>query len=195
MDKIHHALKHGQYKSAAKKARKLAENGHAKAQTILGLLYENGLGVEKDMERAIFWMEKAASQGVAEAENHLGHLYLEGKSIEKDLARAEHWLAKAAEHGVSEAQLHLGTMYLRGHGVKKDINHAAILLRRAADQGSDEAREMMERVPVLKQASDAAKASGQGYSQGLYDLRDSWKGYADIVNSVNSAASGEPNNP
>ena len=40
-----------------------AERGHAEAQYQLGLLYEYGNGVEKDIARAVEYYQKAAEQG------------------------------------------------------------------------------------------------------------------------------------
>lgn len=44
-----------------------AEQGHAEAQYELGLIYEFGHGVEKNIPQAIKWYQKAAEQGHAKA--------------------------------------------------------------------------------------------------------------------------------
>ena len=44
-----------------------AERGHAEAQYQLGLLYEYGNGVEKDIARAVEYYQKAAAQGHPQA--------------------------------------------------------------------------------------------------------------------------------
>ncbi|GBC10321.1 hypothetical protein RclHR1_09520006 [Rhizophagus clarus] len=41
---------------------KAANLGNIKAQFNLGKIYENGKGVEKDMDQAIFWYKKSADQ-------------------------------------------------------------------------------------------------------------------------------------
>jgi uncharacterized protein len=43
--------------------RKGTDQGHADAQFNTGLLYEYGLGVNKDPQTAIAWYRKAAAQG------------------------------------------------------------------------------------------------------------------------------------
>ena len=48
-----------------------AESGNAAAQCVLGVMYENGLGVRRNFERAADWYGKAASQGYAEAQELL----------------------------------------------------------------------------------------------------------------------------
>lgn len=44
-----------------------AEQGDAKAQANLGLMYAEGKGVKQDLAMAKFWYEKAAAQGDADA--------------------------------------------------------------------------------------------------------------------------------
>ena len=51
-----------------------AEQGHAKAQCILGGIHALGEHLPKDVEKAIEWYAKAADQGLVEAQRHLAHL-------------------------------------------------------------------------------------------------------------------------
>ncbi len=59
------------YEEAFKWYRKAAEQGYANAQTILGSIYANGLGVSKDIKEAVRWYRKAAEQGNANAQGNL----------------------------------------------------------------------------------------------------------------------------
>ncbi len=52
-----------------------AEQGDARAQYNLGLMYVNGRGVPQDYEKAIDWFTKSAEQGFAGAQNNLGVMY------------------------------------------------------------------------------------------------------------------------
>lgn len=185
---IHHHIVHRRFKLAAERARVLAVKGHPKAQTVLGMLYQTGLGVEKDMKVAIYWLEKAAGHGLREAESYLGHLYAEGKYIEKDLDKAEHWLLKAAQHGERNAQLRLGLLYMDETWAKKDVRHAEIWLREAALQGSEEAKKELDKIPVVKAMEKRTQESARTYSTGLYSIKDSWAGYGEIIKSVNAAS-------
>ncbi|HIA51142.1 MAG TPA: sel1 repeat family protein [Candidatus Melainabacteria bacterium] len=192
---VHHHIVHQKFKLAAEKARILAVDGHPKAQTVLGMLYQAGLGVEKDMKTALYWLEKAAEQGLREAESYLGHLYLEGRVVEKDLDKAEHWLLKAAQHGEREAQVHLGLMYMDDKWAKKDIKHAEVWLREAALQDSEEAKIALEKIPGVKALEKRTKESQQAYSDGLYSIKDSWAGYGEIVKSVGAASAAASSGP
>ena len=66
------AYNRGDYASAFREFRALAEQGDASAQFNLGLMYDNGNGVPEDDRQAVFWYRKAAEQGVAGAQNNLG---------------------------------------------------------------------------------------------------------------------------
>jgi TPR repeat protein len=51
-----------------------AQGGHARAQYFLGNAYAGGLGVERNLPRAIAWWFAASEAGVAPAEEALAHL-------------------------------------------------------------------------------------------------------------------------
>lgn len=40
-----------------------AELGHPEAQINMGLIYANGEGVDRDLDKALYWYSKAAAQG------------------------------------------------------------------------------------------------------------------------------------
>jgi len=192
---VHHHILSKKFKLAAEKARVLAVDGHPRAQTVLGMLYQHGLGVEKDIKVAIYWLEKAAGQELREAQSYLGHLYLEGKFVEKDLEKAEKWLTKAAEHGEREAQVHLGLMYLDDKSAKKNIRSAEIWLRAAALQDSEEAKKALEKIPGVKLVEKHTQESEKAYGEGLYNIKDSWAGYGEIVKSMSAASAGTSGSP
>jgi hypothetical protein len=50
------------FKRAVEVARPRAEAGEPWAQLRLGIFYENGWGIEKDIEKAEYWYKKAAAQ-------------------------------------------------------------------------------------------------------------------------------------
>jgi TPR repeat protein len=89
---------------AAEWFRKAAENGHATAQSNLGVLYASGEVFEKNPEEALKWWRKAAEQGQPSAQFNLGQMLLEGKTAEKDLVEAYKWFSLAAEQGDRDAR-------------------------------------------------------------------------------------------
>ncbi len=69
------------YVAAANWFRIAAEQGHAKAQHNLGLMYESGLGVPKDCSEAAKWYRLAAEQGLASSQNNFGALFEAGHGV------------------------------------------------------------------------------------------------------------------
>lgn len=69
-------FKNQDYAAALTKLQPVAERGNADAQTMLGNLYQLGLGVEVDSARAIAWYEKASAQGYGIASNNLAGMRL-----------------------------------------------------------------------------------------------------------------------
>ena len=61
------AYDRGDYDTALKELRPLAEQGYPLAQATLGLMYAEGQGVPKDYVLAHMWMNLAAAKGVQEA--------------------------------------------------------------------------------------------------------------------------------
>src|ERR1700677_3310865 len=64
----------------------LAENGHAKAQHLLGEIYT--VNVPQDINKAYQLYQRAADQGLPDAQVALGLLYLSGKAVPQDDTRA-----------------------------------------------------------------------------------------------------------
>ena len=120
---------------AVKWVRKAAEQGFARAQYDLGLMYEFGTGVERSNEKAAEWYLKAAEQGYADAQYNLGDMYEYGTGVEQSYEKAAEWVQKAAEQGYADAQYNLGDMYRDGRGVEESFEKAAEWVQKAADQG------------------------------------------------------------
>ncbi|MFM2366475.1 MAG: hypothetical protein RIR95_1083, partial [Pseudomonadota bacterium] len=57
------AARAGDYETALREWRPLADQGHADAQAFLGAMYINGDGVARDPEEAARWYRLAADQG------------------------------------------------------------------------------------------------------------------------------------
>ena len=120
--------------------RQYAESGHADAQKILGRLYANGLGVEKDAAKAAKWAGKVAGQGDAREQFKLGRMYEEGDGVAQDAAKAAEWYRKAAEQDHADAQFKLGKMYEDGRGVPQDDAKALAWYFKAAGHGHAKAQ-------------------------------------------------------
>jgi len=93
----------GDYQAAFDEWLPLAELGDAEAQYNLGVMYDEGASVEKDLVKATEWYRKAAEQGFLEAQYNLGMMYYHGLGVHPDRAEASRWLQLAADRGDSEA--------------------------------------------------------------------------------------------
>jgi TPR repeat protein len=128
------AYNNGDYETAMREWRPLAEQGSAVAQNNLGVMYRDGKGVEQDYARAARWYQLAAKQGVAKAQYNLGVMYANGQGVAQDYAEAARWYQLAANQGVAKAQHNLGVMYANGNGVAQDDAEAVKWYRLAAQQ-------------------------------------------------------------
>ncbi len=90
------AYHRGDYATALREWRPLAEQGSAIAQNNLGLMYSEGKGASRDYAEAVGWWRKAAEQGYAKAQSRLGVMYDNGKGVPQDYAQAHKWYNLAA---------------------------------------------------------------------------------------------------
>src|SRR4029450_1264864 len=65
------AYNRGDYVPAIRLFRPLAEQGNAKAQNVLGVMYRRGQGVARNSVRAFVWFSRAAARGDATAKTEL----------------------------------------------------------------------------------------------------------------------------
>ena len=134
------AYERGDYATAFRLMKPLAEQGYAKAQYNLGVMYHKGEGVPADHAEAVKWYRRAAEQGIADAHYNLGVMYHKGEGVPADHAEAVKWFRKAAEQGYAKAQYNLGVMYRIGDGVPQDNTETMKWYRKAAEQGIADAQ-------------------------------------------------------
>ena len=148
---------------------KAADSGNAVAQYLIGVCYDNGIGVEEDIELAIDWYRKAAEQGVVEAQYDYGIAC----TVKNNMAEAFNWLNKAAERGYAKAQYTLGWSY--GGNLNNNISQAIYWLEKAAEQDYELAQ----------------LALANFYRQGLAEYRDyetAVEVYSDLAEKNNAIA-------
>jgi TPR repeat protein len=81
---------------AARDLAPIAARGNARAQAMLGLLYETGQGVPQAYDVAAYWYCRAAEQGDFTAQYLLGLAYDKGHGVPQDDIAAYKWLDLAA---------------------------------------------------------------------------------------------------
>ena len=160
---------------------KLAEQGDARAQFNLAIMYENGDGVPQDNQKAVEWYRKAAEQGHANAQLNLGFMYEKSYGVPQDKQKAVEWYRKAAEQGHATAQYNLAIMYKKGEGVPQDKKKAVEWYHKAAEQGFASAQYslgiMYYNGEGVQQDKKKAiewfqKAAEQGHAHAQFELGD-----------------------
>ena len=117
-----------------------ADQGEAKAQNNLGLLYYNARGVPQDYAKAREWFEKAAAQGYADAQYNLGVLYDFGLGVPQNYAVAREWFEKAAAQQHVRAQTNLGVVFQNGQSIARDYARAYMWYSLAAAHSPGDAQ-------------------------------------------------------
>ncbi|MDI6798231.1 MAG: tetratricopeptide repeat protein [Desulfatibacillaceae bacterium] len=92
------------FAKAVRGYRGLAVKGDPAAQRNLGMMYENGQGLPKNLAEACRWYKRAADKGDVEASYRLGVHMANGRGIPQDKAGAFVLLTKAADQGMVAAQ-------------------------------------------------------------------------------------------
>jgi TPR repeat protein len=88
------AYSRGDYVPAIRVFRAMAEQGNAKAQSVLGVMYRRGQGVSRSPVRAFLWFSRAAARGDAKARAELHEMSQTMTSEELSQARE---MAQACE--------------------------------------------------------------------------------------------------
>ena len=134
LDAGHAAYQDGDYATARTLLRPVAQNGDARAQSTLALLYYQGNGVPRDYGEALHWFRQAADQGDARAQFNLGVMYSEAQGVPQDHAEAAKWYRLAADQAYAPAQYNLGLWYGRGEGGSPDYVNAHMWFNLAASR-------------------------------------------------------------
>ena len=135
MNPLTTALKNDHWEIAALLLRvgwRTEDNG---ALNNLGWMYQKGLGVKQNYNRALFWYSRASKKGDSEAQKNIGWMYHQGLGVKKDYTIAIFWYRKAANQKNATAQNNLGLMYSKGLGVQQDRTMAIFWYQKAAKQG------------------------------------------------------------
>lgn len=177
----------GDYQTARQLWEQQAAANDPEAINNLGILYQKGIGVEQDVEKAQSLYLRAANLGFTNAQVNLGNLYFNSEGVDENLKEAARWYTAAARGGHLRAQYYLAQMYDHGDGVDEDHSTALKWYVSAADGGLPEAKYVVGRMlltgdglkqdqakslPYLLDAATAGVAQarallGQAYADGL----------------------------
>jgi TPR repeat protein len=167
------AIEKQDYATALDNLEDLAKEGSADATNLLGQLYENGWGVNQDINKAQSLYEQGARQGNLNSVNSLRNLKNKEYKVELDA------LLPKAKAGDASAQNRAGEMYEFGYGADRNGNRAFELYQQAAEQGLVAAQHNVGRsynfgTGVEQNFVEAErwyrKAAKQGYTNSMFFL-------------------------
>ncbi len=116
-----------------------ARGGHADAVLAMGWFYLNGVGADRDIEKATKWYRESARRGEPKAMFSLGQIAYDGR----EFSDALQWFTRASEAGHARSLYWLGKLYWRGHGVERDHKRAKRLFHEAATRKVKEAQRLL----------------------------------------------------
>src|SRR5258708_16143812 len=90
------AVSRGNYDQEARLFTPYARRGNARAQAMLGFMYENGLGAPQAYDAAVELYSRAAERGDPSAQYLLGLMYDKGHGVDRDEVLAYKWLSLPA---------------------------------------------------------------------------------------------------
>ena len=159
------AIQSKDFSKALDELRPLAKDGDPNAYYLLGTLYRDGQGVEKNraeaekyfgsaarqghldsvkalraMKNEVYLLEynktlPLAEQGDANAQNRIGEMNEYGQGVKRDLESAFNWYQKASKQGLLAGRHNLARSYNFGSGTTQDFAKAESLYLEAANQG------------------------------------------------------------
>jgi uncharacterized protein len=161
-------------------------------------MYLKGLGIDMNINQAIYWFSEAEKFENANAAYQLGYIYHSEKYGLQNNELASNYFRKALSAYLirfnnnqtdSELALRIGTFYQYGLGIERDIEKALLWYKKAVELGNIKAQQkieetnMQQQITVLNLASIAAHmgkiintetiaAAKQKYTSDSKQLRD-----------------------
>ena len=123
-----------------------AKSGNAEAQFLLGIKFETGTDVKRNLESAADWFEKAALQGHPAAQFKLANAYAAGKGRPQDQAAASQWYRRSAEQNFGPSQYNLGIGLLAAATAFEGRAEAFAWIAMAARNGVAPAQKVRQRL-------------------------------------------------
>ena len=118
-----------------KNLKEKAEQRDFLAQCVLAYMYNLGVVVKEDKEKAFKWTLESAEQGYASAQGNVAQMYEFGAGVKEDKEKAFKWVLESARKGYAPAQAKVAKMYEFGEGVKEDKAKAFKWILESARQG------------------------------------------------------------
>lgn len=112
-----------------------AQKGNIFSNMLAASCYKDGIGVKKDAEKAIPFLQAAAEKNCVKAQSDLGLLYLNATRPKEALE----WFRKGAENGNLTSTFYCGKILMEGLGMKPEKKEGADYILNAAQKGFPQA--------------------------------------------------------
>ena len=119
-----------------------SECGDGRSMLRLAWCYLDGKGVEKDLDKALYWTRKATAAKIAGIQDHVMSTLMK-IGTQEAYVELMAMAGERAKRGNGKAALILSRMYYDGMGVPKNLEKSARLARRAARRDVPGARLML----------------------------------------------------
>lgn len=119
--------------------KKACEYNSPRAFFRIGRMYEKGLGVAQDGNKALEYYLKASEWNYVDAIFNIGCMYGSGELIPENHKKSIEYYMKACELGDADATYVVGVLYKYGLGVDEDESKACEYLFKASEMGNADA--------------------------------------------------------
>ena len=162
------------YKGAIKNYELAALRGFPDAQARLGVMYEQGIGVEIDLNKAMQWHLKAAQQDFPFSIYTVGMNYKNGNGAAKSPALADQWFRRGARLGDGACLISLDEASRKQ--IRKDI---FVLTKSKAESGNARAQHKLAQLYRTGQGTEKSasmakhwytKSADQNFSEAILYL-------------------------
>jgi TPR repeat protein len=134
-DLAYGAFQRGYFLTALSLALPRAESGDPVAQTLIGEIYRDGLGVARNMKKAAQWYGFAAEAGNREAQFAYANLLLQGSGVDENKEAGEIFMRRAAEAGHGRASFNLAQIITAKRPTWAGFKEALPFYAKAAETG------------------------------------------------------------
>lgn len=153
-----------------------ADGGIHLARSFLGVLYFDGVGVEKNQDYAIALWREASMSNCPLGQHLLGLMYRDGHIVTKDHAQYYKLQKQSAISGFRDAQHELAVCFAYGRGVKKDFTEALQWYKKAAYNGNNLSQfnlgnAYQKGVIVKKDLDESYKWFSMAYENGIKNAK------------------------
>lgn len=152
--------------------KKAMELNNPKGMVAFARYYEEGIGVEKSLEKAYVLYEKAAKKGNPIAKFKLAKCYEEGNGVTTNFDKALQLYKEAAKDNVGGALYILGCYYRDGYRVDRNFDLALKYLTLASKVEDDEEGDAHEDLKSLrKHGRSFYEKQPKRCAEDIYDLK------------------------